>query len=94
MKKQIITKKFLAVVLTFAMMATILVPMKQAAAETTSAEEPGATNISFDTARDLTFNSSIAEETSGSDTKRYYKFSLSDASVLTVAGYVNTLNYT
>lgn len=84
MKKQIITKKFLAVVLTFAMMATILVPMKQAAAETTSAEEPGATNISFDTARDLTFNSSIAEETSSSDKKRYYKFSLSDASVLTI----------
>ena len=84
MKKQIITKKFLAVVLTFAMMATILVPMKQAAAETTSAEEPGATNISFDTARDLTFNSSIAEETSSSDPKRYYKFSLSDASVLAI----------
>ena len=84
MKKQIITKKFLAVVLTFAMMATILVPMKQAVAETTSAEEPGATNISFDTARDLTFNSSIAEDPSSSDSKRYYKFSLSDASVLTV----------
>lgn len=86
MKKQIITKKFLAVVLIFAMMATILVPMKQAAAETTSAEEPGATNITFDTARELTFNSSIAEETSRSDSKRYYKFSLSDASVLTVGG--------
>lgn len=92
MKKQTITKKFLAVVLTFAMMATILVPMKQAAAETTSAEEPGATNISFDTARDLTFNSSIAEETSKSDLKRFYKFSLSDSSVLTVGVTKNFWN--
>lgn len=92
MKKQIITKKLLAVVLTFAMMATILVPMKQAAAETTSAEEPGATNISFGTARDLTFNSSIAEETSTSDSKRFYKFSLSDSSVLTVGVTKNFWN--
>lgn len=86
MKKQIITKKLLAVVLTFAMLATILVPRQQAAAEDASAVEPGATNITFDTARDLTFNSSIADETSSSDSKRYYKFSLSDASVLTVGG--------
>lgn len=75
------TYKIWAVALVLALTLTAFAPVPQAAAEETT-EEPGATNITFDTARDLKFNTSIAEEKSNSDTKRYYKFSVSEASVL------------
>lgn len=69
-------------VLVLVMVLTAFTPVQKAAAEEGTTEEPGATNITFDTARDLKFNTSIAEELSGSDTRRYYKFSVSEASVL------------
>lgn len=69
-------------VLVLVMVLTTFAPVQKAAAEEGTAEEPGATNITFDTARDLNFNTSIAEELSYNDTKRYYKFSVSEASVL------------
>lgn len=75
--------RILAGVLALALVLTAFAPAQRAAAEETT-EEPGATNITFDTARDLKFNTSIAEEMSGSDTKRYYKFSASEASVLSL----------
>lgn len=77
------TYKIWAVALVLALTLTAFAPVPQAAAEETT-EEPGATNITFDTARDLKFNTSIAEEKSNSDTKRYYKFSVSEASVLSL----------
>ena len=85
-------KKILAAVLAVTMMATTFVPVRHMATATTTVE-PGATNITFDTARDLVFNTSIAEELSTSDRKRYYKFSLSEASVLTVGTNASDMDF-
>lgn len=92
MKTKKTTKKILAAVLAATMMATTFVPVRQIAADTTTVE-PGATNITFDTAIDLVFNTSIAEELSTSDRKRYYKFSLSEACVLTVGTNASDMDF-
>lgn len=72
-------------VLALMMMVTAFVPVQRVEAEDAVTAEPGASNITFDTARDIIFNSSIAEEMSRSDTKRYYKFSVREASELNLA---------
>lgn len=71
-------------VLALMMMATTFVPVQRVEAEDSVTAEPGASNITFDTAREILFNSSIAEELSESDTRRYYKFSVSEASILNI----------
>lgn len=48
-----------------------------------------AVNTSFAAARDLPFGTSIAEEMSDSDTKRYYKFTLDEASELNLGATID-----
>lgn len=80
--KSMLRNRFIAGMLALAMMLTTWMP-----AVTVKADDsvlPAATNISFSTARDLSFNVSNAEEPSESDTKRYYKFTLNEASALNI----------
>lgn len=84
--KKILTlskKRILAGMMAVVLMITVCLPVQKAAADTTL---PSATNISFDSARILQFDTSIAEELSSSDNVRYYKFSVSEASELILRG--------
>ena len=69
-----------------AIIITACIPIQNAAAE--EGDLPIATNTSFETAREITFATSIGEEMSGSDLFRYYKFSLDSASELYISGTV------
>ena len=79
MRNKTVRKKLMAGAIALTMATATLAPM-----QIVCADEITATNISFDTARDLTFNSANAEEMSGSDNFRYYKFSVDQASELNV----------
>ena len=78
-----VVKSFVTAALAVALTVTSVAPAPQAAASETDAT-PSATNISFATARDLTFNTSNSETMSSSDSKRYYKFTLDEASAVVV----------
>lgn len=74
--------RFIAGILALAMIITTWMPAENVKAD--DSVLPVATNISFATARDLSFNASNAEEASSSDEKRYYKFTVGEASELNV----------
>jgi hypothetical protein len=78
------TKTFTAVLFAVAIILASCIPAQSIKASDSAL--PTATNISFEKARELSFDTSIAEETSGSDNLRYYKFSLSSASELILRG--------
>ncbi len=79
--------KFLTGIIALAMVVTMCMPMQKA--EAADSELPTADNITFDTARHLTFNTSIAEEVTEADSIRYYKFSLDEAGVVNIGGTQN-----
>lgn len=47
---------------------------------------PNATNTSMANARELVFDNSVAEQTSGKDQYRYYKFTLDESAMITLEG--------
>ena len=84
MSKKKMTKKLMAgamaLTMATAMVTTGFAPMGNVVVYASTA-----TNITFDTAEDLTFNTSIVEEMSSSDNVRYYKFTLDEASELNIS---------
>lgn len=87
MKRLSIKNKVVAGLLALSMAAGGLFPSAQpvSAAETQDVL-PQATNVTFETARPLVYNSMISESMSKDDNVRYYKFSLSSASQLDLKG--------
>lgn len=81
MKNKKIRNRILAATLAFVMAATTAFAQPQQA-EAEEVTPPIAPNTTFDTARELQFGTSIAEELSSGDTKRYYKFTIREASVM------------
>lgn len=81
MKRTILNKRIMAVLITLVVMATTYLPVQRVAAEVTTL---AATNITFSSARELQFNTSMSEELSESDAKRFYKFTLGEASELNI----------
>ena len=82
MKRTLLKNRILAGLLALVMVIITWIPAEQVKAD--DSVLPAATNTTFATARDLQFNTSIAEETSVNDTKRYYKFSVNEASELNI----------
>ena len=78
MRKKLMTVA-LAVTMAVAMAITTIAPMEEVFASTITAN-----NITFDTAEELPFNTTITEGLSNSDNIRYYKFSLDEASELNI----------
>lgn len=95
MKRLLIRNKVVAGLLALSMAVAGSIPVAQPvyAAETQDIL-PQATNVTFETARPLVYNSSISETMSRKDTIRYYKFTLSNASELDLKGYIDDDNYT
>ena len=87
MKRLSIRNKLVAglLALSMAVAGSISVAQPVYAAETQDIL-PQATNVTFETARPLVYNSSISETMSKSDNIRYYKFSLNNASELNLKG--------
>lgn len=87
MKRLSIRNKVVAGLLALSMAVAGSIPVAQPvyAAETQDIL-PQATNVTFETARPLVYNSSISETMSESDNIRYYKFTLSNASQLVLKG--------
>lgn len=87
MKRLSIKNKIVAGLLALSMAAGGLFPAAQpvSAAETQDVL-PQATNVTFETARPLVYNSMISESMSYDDNVRYYKFTLSNASQLDLKG--------
>ena len=83
MKKKLLGKRIVTFVLALAVLFTTCVPPQEVKADTSL---PTATNTTISKARALTFDSSIAENMSGSDNLRCYKFTLNGASELIVRG--------
>lgn len=77
-----LVKGFMATAMAAALAVTSVAPIQKAAASDSQVVTPAATNTTFSTARDLNFNTSNSEKMSDSDNKRYYKFTLDEASVL------------
>lgn len=86
MKTHTMKKKLLAGVLALAVVAGTAAPGQVLYAADKESLLPAATNTSFASARELPFDTSIAEDMSRDDNVRYYKFSVSDASELIVRG--------
>lgn len=74
--------RIVAGLMALALIITAWIPTEQVKAD--DSYLPAATNITFATARELQFNTSIAEELTQKDTKRYYKFSVNEASELNI----------
>ena len=79
-----LVKGFMATAMAAALAVTSVAPIQKAAASDDKVVTPAATNTTFSTARDLSFNTSNSETMSDSDSKRYYKFTLDEASVLLI----------
>lgn len=86
MKTHTMKKKLLAGVLALAVAVGTAAPGQVLYAADTESLLPAATNTSFASARELSFDTSIAEDMSMDDNVRYYKFSVSEASELIVRG--------
>lgn len=84
-------KRIAAMFLAAALLAGSQMPAVTTDAVT--AELPSATNVSFDTARNLIFGTSIAEDTSDDDQNRYYTFSAEEAMQLTIGAYRQSTGY-
>lgn len=83
MKMKNLRNRILAAFLAMVMMVTVWMPATTAKAEVVL---PSATNISFASARDLNFDSTISEEMTVSDNVRYYKFSTDSACEMIIRG--------
>lgn len=81
--KNTLRNRILAGVMALAMLIATWMPAESVKAEESTV--PAATNTTFATARDLQFNTSIAETVSDSDAKRFYKFSVNEASELNIS---------
>lgn len=81
-----LVKGFMATAMAATLAVTSVAPMQKAAASNidTTVVTPAATNTTFSTARDLSFNTSNSETMSNSDSKRYYKFTLDEASAVVI----------
>lgn len=85
MMKKNFKKRLLAGALSLMLAAGVCIPAAPVRAADTVL--PNATNTSMANARELVFDSSIAEQTSGNDQYRYYKFTLDEPSMITLEGY-------
>lgn len=83
MKMKNLRNRILAAFLAMVMMVTVWMPATTAKADVVL---PSATNISFASARDLNFDSTISEEMTASDNVRYYKFSTDSACEMIIRG--------
>lgn len=77
-------KTLLASALSLMLAASVCTPAMPVHAENTVL--PTATNTSMANARELVFDSSVAEQTTGDDQYRYYKFTLEEPSMITLEG--------
>lgn len=84
MMKKNFKKRLLAGALSLMLAAGVCIPAAPVRAADTVL--PNATNTSMANARELVFDSSIAEQTSGNDQYRYYKFTLDEPSMITLEG--------
>lgn len=84
MMKKNFKKRLLAGALSLMLAAGVCIPAAPVRAADTVL--PNATNTSMANARELVFDSSIAEQTSGTDQYRYYKFTLDEPSMITLEG--------
>lgn len=87
MQTKKLEKKFFAVLLTLSMIISSGVFTGQAKAATDLL--PTATNLTFDSARAIVFDSANSEELSSSSSKRYYKFTLDAASEVVIHGEIS-----
>lgn len=85
MKMKNVRNRVLVAFLAMVMMVTVCMPATTVKAEATL---PAATNISFASARNLVFNTTVSEEMSESDAIRYYKFSVNSACEMIIRGTV------
>ena len=93
MGKKTMVKKMMAGAMALTM-ATAMVTTGVAPMGNVTAYASTENNITFDTAEDLTFNTSITEEMSSTDNVRYYKFTLDEASELNISySFSNTDSY-
>ena len=83
MKKGTMRKKIMAGAMALTM-ATAMVTTGLAPMENVLVHASTTTNNTFDTAKELVFNTSMVEELSKSDNVRYYKFTLDEASQLNI----------
>lgn len=88
MMKKNFKKRLLAGALSLMLAAGVCIPAAPVHAADTVL--PNATNTSMANARELVFDSSIAEQTSGNDQYRYYKFTLEEPSMITLEGSTPT----
>ena len=84
MMKKNFKKRLLAGALSLMLAAGVCIPATPVRAADTVL--PNATNTSMANARELVFDNSVAEQTSGSDQYRYYKFTLDEPSMITLEG--------
>lgn len=91
MKTRAMRKKMMAGAMALAM-ATVTATTGLAPMGNVTAYASTATNNTFDTAKELIFNTSIVEDLSESDNVRYYKFTLDEASQLNI-GFSSTYSY-
>lgn len=89
MKMKNVRKRVFAAFLAMVMMVTVCMPATTVKADTTL---PAATNISFASARNLVFDTTVSEEMSASDAIRYYKFSVNSACEMIIRGTVSYWN--
>lgn len=84
MMKKNFKKRLLAGALSLMLAAGVCIPAAPVRAADTVL--PNATNTSMANARELVFDNSVAEQTSGTDQYRYYKFTLDEPSMITLEG--------
>ena len=90
MKRLFIKNKIVAGLLALSMaVAGAISAAPPVYAEETQDVLPQATNVTFETARPLVYNSSISETMSDKDNVRYYKFTLNNACQLDLKGSVS-----
>lgn len=83
-KKQLLRNRLLTGLMALVVMFTTILPAGQIKAD--DSQLPAATNISFDKARDLVYDTTISEEVSAGDNVRYYTFKLNSASEMIIRG--------
>ena len=88
MMKKNFKKRLLAGALSLMLAAGVCSPAAPVRAADTVL--PNATNTSMANARELVFDNSVAEQTSGNDQYRYYKFTLEEPSMITLEGNNNS----
>lgn len=88
MRTKGLRNRIVAGLMALVMIITTWIPTEQVKADDSNL--PAATNTTFATARELQFNTSIAEELTQKDAKRYYKFSVDEASELNIGATIGS----